>query len=221
MAKPLVTQELVFEAANALTAEGDDPTIKTVQARIGGGSYTTVKKFLDLWQQERTTKAQAAPPTPPELEAKGNDFIRQLWIMASAQAEATVTAAKEAAAAEVTAMKEELSEARNEITRLEGIEQDLTSRSQMAEQQLREAELQLAAARTEAGRLRELETANTNLQHELNTTRKDAKTQAMAAAEKTGEINALKTQLQELMQTLRAKPAARRKKEEGSGGTEP
>lgn len=215
MAKPLVTQELVFEAAKALTAEGNEPTIKTVQARIGGGSYTTVKKFLDLWAQERSTQAQAAPPTPPELETKGDDFIRQLWILASNQANAAVATIQKEAEASVSAARGELTEARNEITRLETVEQDLNTKLEHSTAQLREAELQLTAARTEATRLAELETTITKLQHELDTTRQEAKTQALAAAEKTGEAEALKTQLQELMLALQPKVPKRQRKEEG------
>ncbi len=49
MAKALVTREAVFEAADVLAAAGDDPSILAVQGRIGGGSYSTVKRFLDTW----------------------------------------------------------------------------------------------------------------------------------------------------------------------------
>ena len=51
MAEPMVTQERVFEAAQALLDKGTDPTIMAVQAEIGGGSPTTVKEYLDLWKE--------------------------------------------------------------------------------------------------------------------------------------------------------------------------
>lgn len=53
MAKPIVTQERVNETADALVATGEEPSIITVQARIGGGSYTTIKRYLDVWKQQQ------------------------------------------------------------------------------------------------------------------------------------------------------------------------
>ena len=50
MAKALVTQDRVFEVADVLTARGEEPSILSVQAAIGGGSYSTVKRYLDLWK---------------------------------------------------------------------------------------------------------------------------------------------------------------------------
>lgn len=45
MARQIVTQQAVTEAAEALIVEGAEPSIVAVQARIGGGSYSTVKKL--------------------------------------------------------------------------------------------------------------------------------------------------------------------------------
>jgi hypothetical protein len=53
MARQIVTQQAVTEVADALVAEGLDPSIMAVQSRIGGGSYSTVKRYLDVWKQER------------------------------------------------------------------------------------------------------------------------------------------------------------------------
>lgn len=51
MAKSMVTQERVFEAAQALLDKCTDPTIMAVQAKIGGGSPSTIKEYLDLWKE--------------------------------------------------------------------------------------------------------------------------------------------------------------------------
>ena len=48
MARQIVTQSAVNEAAAALVTEGQEPSIVGVQERIGGGSYSTVKRFLDV-----------------------------------------------------------------------------------------------------------------------------------------------------------------------------
>ena len=44
MAKAVVTQERVFEVAEALVEQGVTPTILNVQDGIGGGNYTRVKR---------------------------------------------------------------------------------------------------------------------------------------------------------------------------------
>lgn len=61
MARQIVTSERVAEIANALVLEGQEPSIVAVQAQIGGGSYSTVKRYLDVWRQERAEAAASAP----------------------------------------------------------------------------------------------------------------------------------------------------------------
>ncbi|MFZ0256523.1 MAG: DNA-binding protein [Gammaproteobacteria bacterium] len=208
MGKAILTQELVNEAADALVGEGIDPSIVNVKARIGAGSYTTVKKFLDRWKQEREAKNAAAPPTPPELEATGQEFTRRLWIQASTAAGEVAAAARAAAAAEIAAIRQDLNDARSEIARLEALEAEQAERLRHSEARLRKTELQLAEARTKAGRLDELETATQALKDELVAARQEAKEQALAAATKTGEIEALKTQVQQLLASIRPPDAA-------------
>ena len=70
MARPLATQEIVFDAASALVADGVQPTIVTVQAKIGGGSYTTIKRLLDKWHAERAHLHEAALEVPGVVEEK-------------------------------------------------------------------------------------------------------------------------------------------------------
>ena len=53
MARPLATKELVFDAASSLVSDGTEPSIVNVQAKIGGGSYTTIKRYLDAWNVQR------------------------------------------------------------------------------------------------------------------------------------------------------------------------
>ena len=74
MARQIVTQQAVTEIADALAAEGLDPSILAVQSRIGGGSYSTVKRYLDAWKQERAQVHAAATDTPPAIQSKGQEF---------------------------------------------------------------------------------------------------------------------------------------------------
>lgn len=208
MARQIVTQQAVTEAAEALIVEGAEPSIVAVQARIGGGSYSTVKKFLDVWKQERAEAATAAPETPAEVQAKGQEFARIVWALASREAQAEAQQAKDEAQAEVSAVRGELAEATNEIARLEGVEASQAATIDQQAAKLREVELALAEAQTQARRVGELEKSLVDLRAELDASRKEATDKAVEAGRLAGESDALRAQVRELMDAL--KPQAKK-----------
>lgn len=208
MARQIVTQNAVTEAAEALIVEGAEPSIVAVQARIGGGSYSTVKKFLDVWKQQRAEAATAAPETPAEVQAKGQEFARIVWALASREAQAEAQQAKDEAQAAVAAVRVELAEATNEIARLEGVEAAQAATIDQQAAKLREVELALAEAQTQARRVAELEKSLADLRAELDASRKDATDKAVEAGRLAGEGEALRAQVRELMDAI--KPQAKK-----------
>ncbi|HFH4246446.1 TPA: DNA-binding protein [Pseudomonas aeruginosa] len=208
MARQIVTQQAVTEAAEALIVEGAEPSIVAVQARIGGGSYSTVKKFLDVWKQQRVEAATAAPETPAEVQAKGQEFARIVWALASREAQAEAQQAKDEAQAEVAAVRVELAEANNEIARLEGVESAQAETIDQQAAKLREVELALAEAQTQARRVPELEKSLADLRAELDASRKEATDKAVEAGRLAGEAEALRAQVRELMDAI--KPQAKK-----------
>ena len=208
MARQIVTQQAVTEAAEALIVEGAEPSIVAVQARIGGGSYSTVKKFLDVWKQQRAEAATAAPETPAEVQAKGQEFARIVWALASREAQAEAQQAKDEAQAEVAAVRVELAEANNEIARLEGVDAAQAETIDQQAAKLREVELALAEAQTQARRVAELEKSLADLRAELDASRKDATDKAVEAGRLAGEAEALRAQVRELMDAI--KPQAKK-----------
>jgi hypothetical protein len=76
MAKALVTQDLVTTIADGLAAAGIEPTILTVQERIGAGSYTTVKCYLDQWKAQQAQLP--AVEVPPEITAKATVAVHAI-----------------------------------------------------------------------------------------------------------------------------------------------
>lgn len=208
MARQIVTQQAVTEAAEALIVEGAEPSIVAVQARIGGGSYSTVKKFLDVWKQQRAEAATAAPETPAEVQAKGQEFARIVWALASREAQAEAQQAKDEAQAAVAAVRVELAEATNEIARLEGVEAAQAATIDQQAAKLREVELALAEAQTQARRVAELEKSLADLRAELDASRKDATDKAVEAGRLAGEGEALRAQVRELMDAI--KPQAKK-----------
>jgi Plasmid replication region DNA-binding N-term len=157
MARFLVTQEMVSEAAAALEGEGMDPSIRNVQARIGGGSFSTVKRYLDAWEEQQTAKPVATVVMPPEIATKAEEWVRALWATATAQAQREAQAIKDQALAEVAAARQHLAEAMTEVQRLEAVEADLRQSLETSEQQTRKLELRVATLEVEARRVPVLE----------------------------------------------------------------
>jgi ATP sulfurylase len=52
LAKLIVSKELVFEVASQLLKENIEPSNLNVQNRIGKGSFSTVKRFLNKRQAQ-------------------------------------------------------------------------------------------------------------------------------------------------------------------------
>ena len=73
--KTPITFEDVVEATNALRAEGIKVSTLSVREKLGRGSFSTVKKFLDRLAAEGRSSA-AAPPVPTQLESLWNEAQR-------------------------------------------------------------------------------------------------------------------------------------------------
>lgn len=203
MARQIVTQQAVTESAETLVAEGVEPSIVTVQARIGGGSYSTVKKFLDIWKEAKAQADASAPQTPAQVQAKGQEFARALWVLASRQAQSEVQQAKDAAQAEIAIVRKELADATNEIARLESVEAAHVATIDQQGARLREVELALAEAQTQARRVAELEKSLADLRAELDASRKEATDKAVEAGRLAGKADALRSQVHELLQPFK------------------
>ena len=203
MARQIVTQQAVNEVANALVAEGLDPSILAVQSRIGGGSYSTVKRYLDAWKQERAAVSAGAVATPAAIQAKGQEFAQAVWALASREAQREAQAVKDEARAEVAAVRADLVGATTEIARLEALENTQAATIEAQQVKLREVELSLAEVQAQARRVPELEQALAQLRLELDASRKEATDKAVEAGRLAGEADALRAQVRELMVALK------------------
>ena len=157
MAKKIADRDAVFSAADQLKSEGGDPSIIAVQERVGGGSYTTIKRLLDEWQKERIQKSVELSKVPVDLSSKGADLVHTIWSAANALAQKDVVAIQEKAAQKLEVARRELAEATAEITRLEAIENDLIAENERIAAQLREMELMVARLEVDAARVAELQ----------------------------------------------------------------
>jgi len=118
MAKALVTQDRVFEVADVLTARGEEPSILSVQAAIGGGSYSTVKRYLDLWKEAgrlRRAKIDLPDAAVERLMGLGRDF----WVLLEERAALQVDQFRADAKKETAALEAQVRQAEQAIARLE------------------------------------------------------------------------------------------------------
>ena len=149
MAKALVTREAVFEAADALAAAGDEPSMLIVQERIGAGSYTTIKRYLDIWKTERKTAAPAIE-VPPDLTTRGQAFIQTVWASAATISEQRVAEVRATAEQQVRQATAALTAAEATIAHLEADADQATRELADLHRQLAEARASGDAAHTAA-----------------------------------------------------------------------
>ena len=205
MARQIVTQQAVSEVADALLAEGLDPSIVSVQSRIGGGSYSTVKRYLDAWKQARAEVHAAATDVPPAILSKGQEFAQVVWALASKAAQQEAQIIKDGARAELAAIRADLANANTEIARLESLETTQVATIEAQQAKLREVELSHADALAQARRVPELEQTLFQLRTELQVCRNDATDKAVEAGRLAGEAEALRVQVRELMVAIKTK----------------
>jgi hypothetical protein len=64
----LTAVEAIWQAADALEAEGIRPTLVAVRNRIGSGSWTKITNAMGEWRKRRQQEALApAEPLPDEI----------------------------------------------------------------------------------------------------------------------------------------------------------
>lgn len=170
-----ITQQDVWQAADALLLAGQRPTIERIRLHLGRGSPNTVSPYLDAWfaglgARLQDPQAFAAPASLPEPV---NQAARYLWDAAQAEARATVSAsyaeremaleqARATLEAEQAALAQErailmakLEAAGNALAELTRARDDAGERAARAEAQLVAQQAENEAARAALGRAQE------------------------------------------------------------------
>lgn len=162
MSKLIATQKAVYQAAQDLVNEGIEPSIILIQERTGG-SYTTVKKWFELWLEERQAHNANLVELPAEFEVKAREFARVLYSSAVNQAHSQAKALIADAQAEAQRAGARLSGAEAEVKRLERAEQEHLAEIAAGATKVHELELRSAAngatMEAQATRIAQLEAA--------------------------------------------------------------
>lgn len=119
MAKEIATKETVFAAADQLLSDGVAVTIKSVQSRVGGGSFTTVKRYLDEWMKTIKDREVQAADLPEQLNGIMNRAAVEIWCIARAESRIEVTRLQQEMQQAKAAQETQLKEALDEVHRLE------------------------------------------------------------------------------------------------------
>jgi len=213
-----INEEQVFEAADALVAQGKEVTPTALLNSLGSGSFTTIYKYLSAWEASRasavTDRAAVIPDTV--LSAFG-----AAWRAASAEAGREVLAVREQAAEEVAAAKAQFQEALETIERLEAESEADASRIESLAAKITELEKVLHQAENDKAALKatseQLRHQVKSQESELERVHKDAdserkrhqdemskaSTAAVAAQDKANtQIEQLRQQLAEMQNKL-------------------
>ncbi|WP_404995479.1 DNA-binding protein [Cupriavidus pauculus] len=119
MARKGITYDQVANAAAAIKARGQAPTISAIRVELGNeGSYSTISQHLARWKADDADKVDMAA-LPPEVEDAAMVAITTVWNIAHKHAMQEVQAIRQEAADEKKRLEEELAEARSEIAHLE------------------------------------------------------------------------------------------------------
>jgi len=216
-----ISEEQVFEAADALVAQGKEVTPTALLSSLGSGSFTTIYKHLSAWESSRASAVTDRAAVIPEavLSAFG-----AAWRAATAEAGKEVLAVKEQAAEDVAAARTQFQEALQTIERLETeSEADATRLESLSakvaelEKSLHQSENERAALKATCEQLqhqvksqesdlarvhKESESERKRHQEELAEARKDKDAAIKESAELRGKANTLEAQNKDLLTRL-------------------
>lgn len=138
-----ITKEDIYAAADALVAEGKNPTLANVRKALGGGSFTTISEGVAAWKEDRT--AQSAPlqePPPAPVAEKFSGLLAEVWAAALGMAKARLASEREA----LEAARVELEDERRQAADLAAqVSADLDQANQVRERLASELDAAVAA----------------------------------------------------------------------------
>ena len=189
-----ITQDQVSQAADAITAAGERPTVERIRVHLGTGSPNTVTRMLDAWRQglaERLHQASLLPELPDTV----GQAMTALWTLALQHAR--------------TQTQQELQAEREALQRAGA---DLAARTSEQAAQLAAAE----AERVKAGEAAKLAVSRAEVQQQLiDRLESELKVQAGERERLVAQNQALmatESQLRQAVQTIETRTARERER---------
>jgi len=182
MAAPKLTEEEVHAACVEIASQGERPRSTILLEKLGRGSYSTITKYLNSWNETneaQALKVDALPMVvklPDELSKDGEDLLKRMWNIAKGIADAELDIQREALKQAEQANQLKVEEAFKfsdaqamKIDRLEDIISDL--KAQLAEEQSDHGDAILKLNEAEKVNVG-LSKDNDQLQHEIGELKK-------------------------------------------------
>ena len=126
MARKLISEADVHATADALVAEGKEPTILAIYSVLGCGSYSTISKYKKTWKKQNGDvpehiQLKADLQTPEEILKVAESFAQKLWVQAKEREQAILESEHNALSLEKAEMNERAEEIieRSEQTRVQ------------------------------------------------------------------------------------------------------
>jgi len=156
MARKGISYDAVANAARAIKARGQEPTIAAVRMECGDeGSFTTISAHIAKWRAEEADKVDTRS-LPAEVEDKMMEALMVIWNVANKAATADVQAIKQEYADEKKRLQAELTEARDEIKQLEKVLKDEEERANRNKEKAEKSASDLTAKSSELDATKEL-----------------------------------------------------------------
>lgn len=207
-----LTRETIWEAADALNAEGVKPTLSAVRGRLKSGSYTTIQEAMTEWKARRQqTTTMPHDPPPPELAERATNLTSEIWTLARRAADAAL-------AGERQQLESERAELRNQLAEAVGLADTLTEDSERMKVELTELRQVRDQAERTAQDIAELKRKSGDEIHrtqeranrkdtEAIEARKSERAALDRAARAEGQVEALTKQLADLTAALKPRTA--------------
>ena len=78
-----ISKKSIFDAADALDAAGQRPTLAALRKAVGGGSFTTISEAMKEWWAGRALReAPAREPAPAVVGERLGEVAGEIWALA-------------------------------------------------------------------------------------------------------------------------------------------
>ena len=153
-----ITKQAIFDAADALDAGGQRPTLAALRKAVGGGSFTTISEAMkEYWAFRALREAPMLEPAPAVVGDRLSEVAGEIWALALQVANERLAAEREAfdaARAQAEQEKQEAVELADAVTAeletLQGKFSVLEEGERTARQEAVTQREQLAASRERA-----------------------------------------------------------------------
>lgn len=226
--RAVIDREELFETANTMAANGKDVTALSLLNALGGGSLTTIYKYLSEWEAERPKASSTAGSA--EIPDLVQNAFHSTWRIATMEAARETAAIKEKAAEEVKAAQKLFDGALDAIQKLESESEQDAAEIEALRKQGSELETALSSIRNDNAALKatneqllhQVKSQNAELERlhktitiadqKLDAANAERESAIKATAQLKGQADTLKSQNTELMNKLAeiAKHAPRR-----------